>query len=243
MKRLLECVGVLTMLFGMLPANADIIVDGVNHGLSYSLVGKADSVSIDSGVLTIGNHGMVMGDLRILGGEVAIEQGAGNVKGVSLQGGRLTVSGGNIHHPVVYAGKLTLDGDAKILGGLSLLGGTTMVTQVDKVNGGIAMNNDATLFMMDLDVCGLISVQDNAIAYFAEGYLTDSMVNPEGNVVDTPNGSITGNGGALEFSVDSGAALYVGVIPEPATLALIMLAGGGMVIVRRFNTGGRRIQL
>ncbi len=235
MKWSVKYYGVTAMLLWVLPIHADIVVDGVNHGLSYTLTGKANAVSIDSGVLTIGNKGAVNGEFQVLGGEVFVEPGAGNVKGLVLSGGQLVVAGGNIHQPVVYAGSLTFDGTAKVVGSLSLLGGTSTVKKMDKLNGGVAMDNDAVLFMEDLDVSGAMSIQGDAIAYFAEGYLTDSTINHAGKVVDTSNGSISGSGGQLDFSVDSSASLYVGVIPEPASLALILLPGATFLFFRRLK--------
>jgi len=233
MKRIAGTVFGVAMAFGVLPVHADIFVDGVNHGSSYALTGKATSVSIDSGVLTIGDKGMVNGDLQIFGGEVFIGLGAGNVQGLALHGGQLVASGGNIHQPTVYAGMLTFDGDAKVLGGLSLQGGTSLVTKVDKINGGIDMNNDAMLFMEDVDVNGVLSVQGDAIAYFSGGYLTDSTINPSGKVVDTQTGSLTGLSGSMTFNVEPSASLYVGAIPEPAVLPLVLLASGGYLLIRR----------
>lgn len=216
-------------------SGADIVVDGVNHGLSYELTGKAGSVSMDSGMLIIGSKGMINGNLQVLGGKVFVEGGAGNVMGLALHGGEMVVLGGNFHAPVVYSGALELDGEVKVTGGLSLQGGTGTITKVDKLNGGIEMLNSAVLYLDDLDVHGVVSVKDSAIVYVGDGFLTDATLNPFGKVTQVLPGSIFARTGQLEFQIDSGASLYVGVIPEPAVVGLLLLGGSGLLVMRRIQ--------
>jgi len=216
-------------------AHADIVVDGVNRGMEYTLTRKANSVSIDSGRLVIGNDGQIKKDFQVSGGQVSLTKDAGKVKGLVMRGGELVAQGGKLDAPVLYAGLLELNGDVKVVGGLSLLGGQSTVKKVDKLNGGIALGNDAVLFMRDLDVSGTVSVQDQAIVYFDNGFITDSDVNHAGKIIGSSQGAVSGKDGRLQFSFASDAALYVGVIPEPASLVLVLLAGGGLLFYRRMQ--------
>lgn len=105
-------------------------------------------------------------------------------------------------------------------------------------NGGIGIinvNDGGTLNLAQLHGSGN-SIQGSSLLTIAEGgvmYKSENFVSVINQYIT--DGKIVGAGGAtLDVSYDSGNnRTVVSVIPEPATIGLVALFGGGMLFMRR----------